>query len=66
MSSTLLVMFLLNILYTVLGQSLVRRQILHCLLSFCLGTISTAMMINSFGGIFSKGIDIGTDTFGKL
>ena len=66
MSLVLLVMFLLNLSYNYLAHSLVRRQVLQCMISFAFGGISTALFISSIGGILSKGFDIGSDTFGKI
>ena len=66
MGVILLTMFLLTITYNFFLRSMVRTQILQCLLSFAFGTVSTALMIGSSGGIFAKGVDIGADTYGKL
>lgn len=66
MSLVLISMFLLHLFYNRFAHSLVRRQVLHCILSFAFGGVSTALVISSIGGILSKGFDIGSDTYGKL
>ena len=65
-SIVLLIMFVLHLSYNHLVHFLVRRQVLECMLSFAFGGISTSLFLNSIGGILSKGLDIGSDTYGKI